>query len=82
MAPSAVRTSTSLAAAYGIAVTGTMTITSVLFFAVLVTRWKVKLRYALLALVGFMTVDLSFFVANITKVADGGWFPIAVAVVV
>ncbi|MFO0677354.1 MAG: potassium transporter Kup [Polyangiaceae bacterium] len=72
--------STRLAAAYGIAVTGTMAITSVLYFAVLRTKWKVPLRWALPALVGFLAVDLSFFIANATKIADGGWFPIAVAV--
>ena len=66
----------SLAAAYGIAVTGTMTITSLLFFVVARRRWHWSpLRAGALAGV-FLVVDLSFFGANLVKIADGGWFPL------
>lgn len=76
------RESGKLAAAYGIAVTGTMSITSVLFYAVAVSRWKwSRLRAgALVAL--FLVVDLAFFGANVLKIAHGGWFPIVVAAAV
>ena len=72
--------STGLAAAYGIAVTGTMSITSVLFAVVARERWNWKLS-KIIALVGtFLFIDLSFFAANAAKIADGGWIPLAIAV--
>jgi KUP system potassium uptake protein len=73
---------TRLAAAYGIAVTSTMVITTILFYAVERRRWKWR-RWAALLLCGtFLVVDLSFFGANLLKVAHGGWFPLAVALAV
>jgi KUP system potassium uptake protein len=68
--------SSKLAAAYGIAVTGTMAITSVLFYAVARRCWGwSRLRAG--ALVGlFLAVDLAFFTANVAKLFHGGWFPI------
>ncbi len=70
--------SSRLAAAYGIAVTGTMSITSILFFHIARTKWK----WSVLAagpLVGlFLTVDLSFFSANVVKLTHGGWVPLAI----
>ncbi len=76
------RSATNLAAAYGIAVTGTMAISTLLFFRVARDLWNWKF-IAAAALCGvFLLVDLSFFGANIIKFADGGWFPIAVAAVV
>ncbi|HVY39728.1 MAG TPA: potassium uptake protein [Polyangia bacterium] len=74
------RESSALADAYGIAVTGTMAITSMLFFYVCRDLWHWSLWRAggLLAL--FLCFDLSFFVACSTKIAHGGWFPLAVAV--
>jgi KUP system potassium uptake protein len=70
--------STNLAAMYGIAVTGTMAITSVLFFVVARRLWGWSLFQAA-ALVGlFLAVDLAFFGANIVKIHDGGWVPIAI----
>jgi KUP system potassium uptake protein len=76
------RASSGLADAYGIAVTGTMAITSVLFFFVARDRWRwpVWKAGALLAL--FLTFDLGFFAACAAKIATGGWFPLAVALVV
>jgi KUP system potassium uptake protein len=68
--------SSRLAAAYGIAVTGTMSITSLLFYAVARQRWGWSRLRAGLVTAGFLTVDLAFFGANIVKFAQGGWFPI------
>ena len=76
------RSSSGLAAAYGIAVTGTMGITSYLFFLVCIRRWKVSVPKALTFLVPFLIIDLTFFAANAAKIADGGWFPLAVGVCV
>ena len=74
--------SSRLAAAYGIAVTGTMSITSILFFAVARGRWRWSLL-ALGPLVGsFLTVDLSFFAANLVKLTHGGWVPLAIGSIV
>jgi KUP system potassium uptake protein len=71
-----------LAAAYGLAVITAMTITSLMFAVVARTRWRWS-RWVVLALaLLFLTVDLSFFGANIIKSADGGWFPLAVAAII
>ncbi|HTS89759.1 MAG TPA: potassium transporter Kup [Gemmatimonadales bacterium] len=76
------RTASNLAAAYGIAVTGTMTITTILFGMVALERWGWK-RWQVIGLCGlFLVVDLAFFSANIIKFAEGGWFPIFVAILV
>ncbi len=74
--------STKLAAAYGIAVTGTMTITSLLFFLVvrLVWKWPVFQAVALVAL--FLTIDLAFFGANLAKLIHGGWIPVLIAIAI
>jgi KUP system potassium uptake protein len=76
------KSSSNLAAAYGIAVTGTMAITTILFSVVARERWgwSPRLVWAVAGL--FLVVDLAFFSANIIKFAQGGWFPIAVAGVV
>jgi KUP system potassium uptake protein len=72
------RSSTALAAAYGIAVTGTMTITTVLFAVVLARAWRWPwLRIAPL-LIGFLALDLAFLGANLSKIAHGGWFPLTI----
>jgi KUP system potassium uptake protein len=76
------RSTENLAAAYGIAVSATMAMTSLLFIVVAVTRlgWS-PLRAALLG--GFfIMIDFSFFSANIVKIVEGGWFPVSVAAVV
>ncbi|HKH91596.1 MAG TPA: potassium transporter Kup [Gemmatimonadaceae bacterium] len=74
------RSSSALSAAYGIAVTGAMAITSVLFGVVARTRWGWSpLRVG--ALVGgFLLIDLSFLSANAVKLQHGGWVPLALAV--
>jgi len=74
------QSSSALAGAYGIAVTGTMAVTSGLFFAVSRERWQWSWLRSGTVLVLFLLFDLSFFGANIVKIADGGWFPILVAV--
>jgi len=76
------RTSSGLAAAYGIAVTGTMGITSVLFYLVCRRRWGYSQAAALAFLVPFLAIDLAFFAANAAKILDGGWFPLAIGVCV
>ncbi len=74
--------SSKLAAAYGIAVTGTMSITSILFFAVARGRWKWSLLTAGPLVALFLSVDLSFFSANLVKLVHGGWVPLAIGSVV
>ena len=71
-----------LAAAYGIAVTGTLAIDTVLFFVVVHVVWGKPTRLAVPGAIAFLIVDLTFFSANLPKVAHGGWFPLAIAVVV
>jgi KUP system potassium uptake protein len=73
--------SSNLAAAYGIAVTGAMFIDSVLIAVVLFSLWKWNRVLAGLLLAIFFTVDIAYFGANLTKVPDGGWFPLLVGVV-
>jgi len=74
------RNSSNLAAAYGIAVTGTMGITTVLFGVVAREKWGWT-RAKVLWMCGlFLLVDAAFFLANLVKFAEGGWFPIVVAI--
>jgi KUP system potassium uptake protein len=75
------KTSSSLSAAYGIAVTGEMLVTAVLFFVVMWRLWKWDLRLALLVFVPMLIIDFAFFFANIAKFAQGGWVPAMVAIV-
>ena len=70
--------SSNLASAYGIAVTGAMLIDTVLIAVVLFTLWKWKPVLALPLLALFFIVDLAYFSANLTKVLDGGWFPLLI----
>ncbi len=75
------RTSTNLAAAYGIAVTGAMLIDTCLLVVVLVSLWKWN-SLVTTALIGlFLLVDGVYFSANLTKVPDGGWFPLLIGLV-
>jgi KUP system potassium uptake protein len=75
----AFKASSNLAAAYGIAVTGTMGITSIAFFVVARRKWGWPVAKALPLLVLFLSLDLAFFGANILKFLDGGFVPIVIA---
>jgi KUP system potassium uptake protein len=77
----AFKESSRLAAAYGIAVTGTMAITSLIYFYVARFNWGWPLWKALLPTVIFLFFDVSYFGANLLKFVDGGWFTISVAVI-
>ena len=76
------RSSTALGSAYGIAVTGTMLITTLLTFFVVRHAWRYNFWLALAATTFFVVIDLTFFSANLLKVADGGWFPLVIAGIV
>jgi len=75
------RSSDNLGAAYGIAVTGTMTMTTLLALVVARKRWHWSWPTVVLVGVLFLVIDLSFFGANLLKVAHGGWFPLVLGVV-
>jgi KUP system potassium uptake protein len=75
----AFKESSRLAAAYGIAVTGTMAITSLIYYFVARHTWGWPLWKALLPAGIFLFFDLSFFGANLLKFVDGGWFTVSVA---
>ena len=70
-----------LASAYGIAVTGTLAIDTLLFFFVVRAMWRKPMWLVIVGAIAFLTVDLTFFAANLTKVLHGGWFPLAIALV-
>jgi KUP system potassium uptake protein len=70
------QSSANLAAAYGIAVTGTMAITTFLFGHVARYRWGWPIWRVAASMTLFLIVDLSFFAANLAKVTQGGWFPL------
>lgn len=70
------RSSSNLAAAYGIAVSMTMIITSLLAFSVVRRDWLWPTPVAALVFIPLMTMDLSFIAANVTKIEDGGWVPL------
>lgn len=72
------RSSSDLAAAYGIAVTLDMLITTVLTFFVIRYAWKFPLFLCIAATGVFFVIDLAFFASNLMKLADGGWFPLVI----
>lgn len=76
------QSSTNLAGAYGIAVTGAMTIDTFLLVVVLFNLWRWKIYYALPLLVVFFIVDFAYLGANLTKVPDGGWAPLLIGAVI
>ncbi len=76
------QTSSRLASAYGVAVTSTMVITTVLLFFVARDRWNWGLLPAAALCSFFLVIDLAFFGANIIKILDGGWFPLLLAAIV
>lgn len=76
------KSSSNLAAAYGIAVTGTMLITNFLAFVVVRDQWGWKTWLATLCVLPFVLIDIAFFSANSTKIFAGGWFPLVFGLLV
>jgi KUP system potassium uptake protein len=76
------RTSSNLASAYGIAVTLTMMIDTILAFVVVRALWGWSTLWAALFLAFFVAVDFAFFSANAVKIMDGGWFPLVLGLAV
>jgi len=74
--------SSNLAAAYGVAVTGTMLIDSLLLAVVMLLSWKWNRYFTGAFALLFILVDIAFFSANSLKVLHGGWFPLAIATVI
>ena len=74
------QSSTNLAAAYGIAVTGTMTITTILVAFMIVMYWQWPLFVAVPVITVLLVTDLTYFAANAIKIPQGGWFPLGIAV--
>jgi KUP system potassium uptake protein len=75
------RSSDALASAYGIAVTGTMVVTALLAFLVIWKVWQWKPLAAAALMVPFVVVDATFLSANLLKVVEGGWVPLAFGIV-
>jgi KUP system potassium uptake protein len=73
------RQSSRLASAYGIAVTGTMLITTLMLAVLLFQVWRWNRLLAAVTIGVFLLVDGGFFASNITKIPDGGWFPLLIA---
>jgi KUP system potassium uptake protein len=74
----AFRTSAALAAAYGMAVTGTITIATLLFFFVAHQRWRTPVWVLVAGATPLLLVDLIFLAANLTKLVHGGWLPLLI----
>jgi KUP system potassium uptake protein len=72
------RTSSAMAAAYGIAVTGTMVVTTCLAFVIVNRLWRWSLVKSVAFIAPFLILDIIFFGANILRVVDGGWVPLAI----
>lgn len=75
------KTATNLTAAYGVAVTGSMAITSIIISYIAFYRWKWNLIWMLLIFVPFLVIDFAFFAANLLKLGSGGYFPVLIAIV-
>ena len=74
--------STRLASAYGVAVTGTMLVTTILTFFVIRFAWHYSLFLSIAATAFFIFIDTAFFSSSLLKVAEGGWFPLALGAIV
>jgi KUP system potassium uptake protein len=74
------KSSENLTAAYGIAVTGTMVVTTLAFYTVLRRHWQWQAWSAALLCGAFLVVDVPLFASNLHKFSDGGWFPIVIAI--
>ena len=75
-------TSSNLAAAYGISVTGTMFISTCMMAILIISVWKWNKWLAGLVIGTFLIVDGAYFAANLTKIPDGGWFPLLIGLIV
>ena len=73
------RSSSNLAAAYGVAVTTDMVFTTILFAVVARARWRWSIAATVAMAASFLVLDLAFWTAGISKIPDGGWFPLVVA---
>jgi KUP system potassium uptake protein len=71
------RESVNLAAAYGISVTSTMLITTILLAVVMFREWKMNIILVSFITICFFIIDLAFWTANLIKIKDGGWYPLA-----
>jgi KUP system potassium uptake protein len=71
------KSSSALASAYGIAVTGTMVVTAMMAFVVIWKGWQWSLPAAAALMLPFLAIDLTFLAANLLKVVEGGWVPLA-----
>src|SRR5262249_19230060 len=76
------RSSSALASAYGIAVTGTMVVTAMMAIVVIWRVWNWPLGGALALMVPFVLIDFTFLSANLLKVVEGGWIPLALGAIV
>src|SRR5487761_5174 len=76
------RTSNALAYAYGVASSGPITITTLLFFYIARSQWKKPLWLVIPGAAVLITIDLLFFAANLTKLPHGAWLPLAIGVLV
>ncbi|HEY2216298.1 MAG TPA: KUP/HAK/KT family potassium transporter, partial [Solirubrobacteraceae bacterium] len=74
--------SAALGSAYGVAVTGTFILNTILFLAVARLLWHTRRRLIVLGAVVFLTIEVTFFAANLTKIVHGGWLPLAIAAMV
>jgi KUP system potassium uptake protein len=77
----AFQTSAKLAFAFGMAVTGTIAITTILFFVLVRHRWHRPLWLVLIGVAVFLSVDLTFFAANLTKFTHGAWLPLLIGLI-
>jgi KUP system potassium uptake protein len=77
----AFRSSAALAYAFGMAVTGTITITTLLFFYIAGTRWGTPLWLVVIGGGALLAVELMFLAANLTKLVHGAWLPLLIAVI-
>ena len=77
----AFQSSSNLAADYGIAVTGTMMIDTILVGFVIVMAWRWPMPFAIMLIATLLTVDMAYFSANAMKIPQGGWFTLAIAIV-
>ena len=76
------RSSSALASAYGIAVTGTMVVTAIMAIVVIWRVWNWPLAGALALMLPFVLIDFTFLSANLLKVVEGGWIPLALGEII